>query len=84
MYLGEDMVGDDGYGTWSVKRLDAEYIKKKSQIKKLKLMVNALRISDEYDCVDPESENFVEEMREFEGCSGTDMWSRLVSYIESI
>lgn len=53
-------------------------------VKKLKLMVRALRISDEYDCVDSESEDFIEEMREFEGCSGTDMWSRIVIYIESI
>jgi hypothetical protein len=55
-----------------------------TQIKKLKLMAKALRISDEYDCVAPESEDFTEEMQEFEGCSGVDMWSRIICFIENI
>jgi len=30
-YRGEDMIGDDGYGTWSDERLDQEYRKLKKR-----------------------------------------------------
>jgi len=34
-YRGEDMIGDDGYGTWSVERLDEEYRKLKAEVERL-------------------------------------------------
>ncbi len=53
-----------------------------SNKRKLKLMVAAIRITDEYDCVAEESEDYTEEMSEFLGCSGSDMYQRLICYIE--
>ena len=34
-YRGEDMIGDDGYGTWDDERLDKEYRKLRTEKKAL-------------------------------------------------
>lgn len=41
IYNREDMIDDDGYGTWDEKRLDEEYRKLKEENKKLKEMHKA-------------------------------------------
>jgi hypothetical protein len=39
-YNGEDMIGDDGYGTWDTKRLDKEYRKLKVENERLKAQMD--------------------------------------------
>jgi len=47
-YNGYDMIGDNGYGTWDVKRLDAEYRKVKAERDALRAENERLREALEF------------------------------------
>ena len=46
---GEDMIGDDGYGTWDAERLDEEYRKLKAENKRLKKIILLAPGTDEQE-----------------------------------
>lgn len=50
--------------------------------KGLKMLVVAIRIAEEYDFVVKESEYYTDEIVKYLGCSSSDLYTRLLNYIE--
>jgi hypothetical protein len=65
VYRGEDMIGDDGYGTWDTDRLDEEYRRTRKALKTIKS-----KVSDRYHSGKGLSKEFVQEIMNEDGAFG--------------